>query len=208
VYLDDVQFQRGGFQNRTKIRHNGSESYLTVPVVKGPLETEIRHMEISYASPWQHRHASTLRAMLGDMWAGHEAMMEELLSSITAGPVLLSELSMATTEWMLRAVGATCRTVRSSDLGVTGGRVSRVVRICRALGATEYLSGGGASIYQTSEDFSVEGIELKYLLAGAKNSDISTTLLSPYSSVTNVLRFGKNLPELLERQYVVGDTHP
>jgi hypothetical protein len=80
------------------------------------------------------------------------------------------------------------------------------VGICRTLGATEYLSGIGASRYQTSEDFAVEGVELKYLLPGNSDSGFGSDLLSPYSSVTNVLRFSENLPELLERQFVVRDS--
>src|SRR5262249_34533783 len=60
-------------------------------------------------------------------------------------------------------LGVRTPTVRSSELaGIAGAKDDLVLSICRAVGATRYLSGMGARGYQRSERFAADHVELVY----------------------------------------------
>src|SRR5262249_35766331 len=50
----------------------------------------------------------------------------------------------------------------STDYDVEGARTDRLVALCRAAGATEYVSGPRARSYLDEEQFSAAGIKLVY----------------------------------------------
>src|SRR5262245_43698877 len=66
------------------------------------------------------------------------------------------------TEWMFGVLGVRCRRVRASQLAVTGAKEDLIVSICKATGATEYLSGTGAAPYQSEASFRAHGLALRY----------------------------------------------
>ncbi|MBR0277410.1 MAG: WbqC family protein, partial [Clostridia bacterium] len=53
--------------------------------------------------------------------------------------------------------------LKSSDLDIATVREERIIDICKAVGADEYLSGNGARAYQTEEHFTQNGLKLTYL---------------------------------------------
>jgi hypothetical protein len=53
--------------------------------------------------------------------------------------------------------------LRSSTLGVPGTGSGRVLAICRALGATRYVTGHGALAYLDHEAFEAAGITVEYM---------------------------------------------
>ena len=54
------------------------------------------------------------------------------------------------------------RFVRSSELGVDGGKTERLVRIMQHVGATRYVSGPSARGYIDPDVFASSGIALEY----------------------------------------------
>ncbi len=52
--------------------------------------------------------------------------------------------------------------VRSSELEVDGDRNERLVKICRALGASHYLSGNAARSYLDPKEFEENGIRVEF----------------------------------------------
>ena len=104
-------------------------------------------------------------------------------------------------EWMLEWAAIPCDTVLASDLNVQGDRESRIVALCTEIGATEYVSGTGASSYQTRQAFDAVGVELTYLHASPLSAETTSDLLSPYSAAKNVLKYGDRLPGLIREQF-------
>jgi hypothetical protein len=84
------------------------------------------------------------------------------------GPIIerpheyLVDLNIAVTEWLFGQLGISCQIIRASDLNVTGAKDDLVISICKAVGATVYLSGQGARGYQEEHKFRAEGVELCY----------------------------------------------
>jgi len=201
ILLDDVQFQRRGFQNRTLVTHAGQDTYVTVPVEKHDQKTAIQDIAISYETPWQDKHIRTWQMLLGPHWDDNPEAVDDLVARLRRSPRLLRDYTVPTMEWMLEWAAIPCDTVLASDLNVQGDRESRIVALCTEIGATEYVSGTGASSYQTRQAFDAVGVELTYLHASPLSAETTSDLLSPYSAAKNVLKYGDRLPGLIREQF-------
>jgi hypothetical protein len=159
VYLDNVQFQRRGVQNRNQILGPDGPVWLTVPVNAGR-ETLIQDVTIA-KNPWQHAH---LR--------GIETAYKKAPFFADYGPALLDllgrpwerlvDLNVATTDFLAQALGITTRCLKASDLKADGAKQDLILALCQACGADTYLSGTGARAYQTHEEFAAHGLRLVY----------------------------------------------
>lgn len=159
IYLDTVQFQKGGVQNRNQIKTAQGAAWLTVPVTAA-LGDAIRDVQIADAR-WQKKHIDGIAQSYRR--APHTAWFTDGLQPILQSPwTMLADLNVAVTEWIFHQLGVTCRRVRASELPATGTKSELVISLCRAAGATVYLSGPGARAYQDEADFLAAGIELRY----------------------------------------------
>ncbi|MDR3400907.1 MAG: WbqC family protein [Chthoniobacter sp.] len=159
VHLDSVQFQKNGVQNRNQILTAQGPLWLTVPV-SASLERTIRDTPIADRR-WPKKHIRTIEQEYRR--APHAGLFDESLRALLEQDwPSLAALNIAVTGWMFERLGIRCRCVRASDLVVDGTKDDLVIGICRAVGATEYLSGTGAKSYQTPEKFTEHGIALRY----------------------------------------------
>ncbi|MBY0493503.1 MAG: WbqC family protein [Cyanobacteria bacterium] len=159
VYLDTVQFQRRGFQNRNMVKTPHGARMLTVPV-NADRETAIRDVAIA-GDRWIDKHVTTLAHAYGK--APHYGWLrDELVPLLSPGAAKLSDLNIATTGWVFQRLGLKCREVRASELDVAGTKEDLIVAICKAVGARTYYSGEGARAYQDPATFAAAGIELQY----------------------------------------------
>jgi hypothetical protein len=158
VYFDTVQYSKNGVQNRNQIRAGGDALWLTVPVRN---ELGQRIAEAKIADPRAvAKHYKTLEGNYARA-PGFPRWREELKALLATDRDSLSELAMASTEWMLGKLGATSRRVRATELPGGEGSASRLVAsICKGLGATSYLTGTGALSYLDPADFSAIGCEV------------------------------------------------
>ena len=159
VYLDNVQFQKNGVQNRNQILTAQGPRWLTVPV-RASLDWTIRETPIADRQ-WPRKHIKTIEQEYrrAPFAAEFDAALRGLLEQEWPS---LADLNIAVTEWMFERLGLRCRRVRASELSLTGAKEDLVIAICQAVGATEYLSGTGAKSYQTPENFAAHGLTLRY----------------------------------------------
>ena len=59
VFLDDVQYEKNGYQNRNKIRTHEGDIWLTVPV-KTKSTTLLKNVEIDYSFDWIKKHTKSI----------------------------------------------------------------------------------------------------------------------------------------------------
>lgn len=160
VLLDDVQYTKNGWQNRSKIKCAQGWMYLTVPVVDA-FGKRLAEVRINNQTRWRAKHWAALctnyaRAPFfaryrGVLEAAHQREWE-----------VLHELNVYILELLLSAMGIRTRLVRSSALGVPGMATGRLVDICSTLGATTYLSGDyAAGNHLEVEAFRERGIEVQ-----------------------------------------------
>ena len=151
VYLDTVQFSKNGPQNRNQIKTSNGPAWLTVPV-KHHFGQTIAETEIATAKATA-KHWRTIQANYART-EGLTRFGDQLQSLLELDHKSLSDLAIASTEFMLKQLNAPTKRMKASDLtGVEGQSSERVASICKALQADTYLTGQGALTYLDPIDF-------------------------------------------------------
>ena len=164
VFYDDVKYDNGGWRNRNRVKTPRGARWLTIPVHTRGVESE--HIPINRIAtapqPWARKHLDTLRLLYAA--APHFNEYLPWLERVYADPPpLLADFVIATTIDLAHMLGITTRFLRSSELGIGGGKSERLVNIVRHVGASTYLSGPSAKSYIEPERFAEAGIELEYI---------------------------------------------
>jgi hypothetical protein len=163
VVLDHVQFEKGSFVNRNRVRTRDGSTWLTVPVrTKGRFgAAPIATLEIDDSSGWRRKHWETLRQSYGrapffEQHAGFFASVYER-EWPTLGP-----LCAEVTGYLLRELGISTPLVASHALDPRGAKDELVLDLCVKARATTYLSGALGRNYLREELFAARGIEVEY----------------------------------------------
>lgn len=161
VLLDDVQFEKNGFQNRTKIKGPQGWTYLTVPIRK-PVLRPIREIEIDNSTNWPEKHRRTLESCYRK--APHwEPYGRELLALYEQPWERLAELNRAFLGLLLRQLDVKTPIVPSSEIPTSGLATQRLVELCTAVGGDTYLSGTHAAhAYLDTALFESSGVRLAF----------------------------------------------
>ncbi len=166
IVLDHVNLDANSktkFANRNKVRISDGWNWLTVP-----LQSKGRHgalflneAEISPDGAWRQKHLGSIRTNYARArhFAGHRAFLEEIYGRDWRR---LADLTTATTDYLRQAFGLDCPTRFSSELGVAGEKDALILNLCRAVGATTYISGPFGRDYLSAAAFADAGIELVF----------------------------------------------
>ena len=161
VFLDTVQYEKNGWQNRNRIKTAAGPRWLTVPV-HARLGTPIAAVAVDAAQPWRARH----RRAIEDAYARAPYLVrhrDALGRLYAASWERLTPLAVASAEWLARAVGISTPARLASTLNVSAGDASaRLVAICRAVGADTYLAGRDGARYMDPAAFAAAGIAVRY----------------------------------------------
>jgi hypothetical protein len=162
VFLDDAQFTRRDWRNRNRIKTPQGTIWLTIPVIsKGRYDQSIDATEI--AAPWKDKHWTALRHCYAHAahFSAFAPAVKALLDSV-AEERLLSTVNQRLIAGIcgLLGISTVLRSSRTYDSG--GARTDRLIAICRAAGATHYLSGPSARAYIEPEKFAASDITLSY----------------------------------------------
>lgn len=159
VALDDVQFKKNEWQNRNRIRTAQGWQWVTVPVLHrfGQLVNEVR---INPSEQWRAQHLRALeihyaRAPFRDPY------LRQLDDLYREPWERLGDLNLAVIRWLLQAYGISTPIRLSSEWTAREKATDGLVDICRAVGATRYLSGPGADAYMDKERFQAAGLILE-----------------------------------------------
>jgi len=161
VFLDDVQYSKGNWINRNRIKGAHGAQWLTVPVATaGRLRQRIDEAAPDAATGWVERHLRTVQSCYGR--APHLRRYADLLAARLRQPwPSLAELNIALIVDCCAELGLRPAFMRSSALAVSGSGTERLVAICRAVGGDVYLSGPGGLNYQKPAQFAAAGIGLR-----------------------------------------------
>jgi hypothetical protein len=162
ILLDEVQYTKRDWRNRNKIKPATGLQWLSVPVqVKGRFHQRID--ETLIADPaWGARHWATLRGAYRR--APHfDAVAEWLEPLYAARYERLSDVNRALLEGIRDALGITTPLRWSTDYDAEGERGDRILSICKAAGADEYVSGPAARVYLDEPQFAAAGIRVRWL---------------------------------------------
>lgn len=160
VLYDDVQFEKGSWRNRNRIKTPNGIAWLSVPVLtKGLGFPLIRDIRINNSTKWCKKHIRTIEqnyskaeyfaqyapaifAILDRQWEKLVDLNNELLSHF------------------LTVLGLEKKIVSSSELGIEGKSSERLVAIIKELGGTAFYEGSAGRNYIDMALFNEAGIDL------------------------------------------------
>ncbi|BFO05417.1 WbqC family protein [Pseudomonas guariconensis] len=165
VFYDDVQYTRRDWRNRNKIKTAQGEHWLSIPVRnRGRYEQLINQVEVSEPD-WAAKHWKTIemnyrRAACFDRMEAPIRTLYEEASELRK----LSSINRLFISGLCKLLEIHTPLYRSEELGRSSeGKNERLIYLCQALGATEYLSGPAASGYLDQTAFAAGGLEVSYM---------------------------------------------
>src|SRR5690349_2801766 len=162
IVLDHVQFEKNSFTNRNKIRTADGWCWLTVPVsTSGRFGAAINSLEIAAGRAWAGKHWASIQMNYAKapFFSEHAGFFEGLFHREWR---MLNPLLRELTAYLLDAFGIRTPLLFSSEMNVLGTKSELVLNLCRAVGATRYLSGPLGRNYLDEDSFAAAGIEVEY----------------------------------------------
>ena len=160
VLLDDVQFTKRDWRSRNRIKTKDGATWLSIPVhTSGRYFQRIEDATISDPE-WATRHWNTIRRSYAR--APFFDSVAPSLEPLYMTPVSdrLSAVNHSFILTICRLLGITTPITWSSEYRTRTGPNERLIDICLACGATDYLSGPSALDYLDEAAFRSAGITI------------------------------------------------
>jgi len=164
ILLDSVQYTRSDWRNRNRIKTREGVVWLTIPV-KSTRSTfqSIQETEVADAT-WAERHWTRLKLAYGkapyfQTYSAHLEALYEKASTFR----LLSEVNHLFLRQLCHILQIGTRITTDSQYRSSGTKTARLVTLCQAAGATEYLSGPAAQNYLLPSLFEDVKIQVNWM---------------------------------------------
>lgn len=160
IVLDNIQYNKNGWQNRNKIKCANGPLLLTVPV-HAPLGCTLDEVTIDNTQSWRKKHWAAIQQnyQRAPYFSNHEAFLYDVYLRDWR---TLNELNRHMLEHYVSALGIQTRVVYSSDLDVPGIATERLINLMHAVAADTYYSGAYAlDQYLDASQLETSGIALR-----------------------------------------------
>lgn len=162
LFYDNVQFSSGGFRNRNQIRIGpAKKQWLTVPLGRHHLQTNIEDIQVSTHHDWIDQHLGLFKKHY--QTAPYFKETYDLFSDCLGHrDSHLSQLNMRLTRAVCQYLNISTQLRSASEFPTAGHATDRLLHLLKSVGATKYLSGPSAASYLETEKFIQAQIELEY----------------------------------------------
>lgn len=161
VLEDDLQYTKGDWRNRNKIKTPRGPEWITVPVRYKRTEQLIQDTPIDHSTPWARKMLNRIRESYRTA-SWFEPYFSELSELLCQPAATISELNVSLIRWVCRHLEIHTPLAFSQDYHPSGTKTERVISIVRQVGAKTYLSGPSGKNYIVPELFAQAGIQLEY----------------------------------------------
>lgn len=204
VLLDSVQFSKGNWTNRNRIKSSQGELMLTVPLLlrgKGPQlisETVInnridwrkKHLQGIYQNYRKSSYFNEIFPIIEKCYDTHEESLSKLNSCLIQS--ICTYLSMDKKFVLSSSLSM------ESDLKST----SLLVRLCSEVGGTAYISGLGGKKYMEMDTFAQSGLNVSFLeYVGSAYQQRNGDFIPNLSIIDLLFNEGPNTIQVLKRSY-------
>ncbi len=191
IVYDNIEFTKKGWINRNRILVNGKDDYITLPIKK---DSDYLMVKERY---------------LGDNWnVERQKMLNRLNESYRKSPYFTTVIPLIEDSILFKEnnlfifvlntiskineyIGITTPLITSSSIPIDHSLKAekKVLEICKAKKATEYINPiGGVELY-SKEVFKNEGINLQFLKTDSITYKQFTNDFVPWLSIIDVLMF-------------------
>jgi WbqC-like protein family len=163
ILHDDIQFTKNDWRNRNLIKTVQGKKWITIPVKVRSARQNINEV-IAADREWPERHWRRISTNYrgAPCFPDYKIRFEKLFRA--TGRENLSLVNHRFLIAMLEILGLNTKISWSTDYApIQGASTERVVNLCRAAGATHYLSGPAGKAYLQPERFAEAGIDLEYM---------------------------------------------
>lgn len=161
ILLDDVQYTHD-WRNRNRIKTKEGLKWLTIPVRLNSLQDRIKDVRVvndawrrKHWTAFQHNYSRAVYFEVYKDWL-RQLYLEEDDSYLT-------RINHRFLTAINSVLGISTKLSWSSDYAVEGKKDERVLNLCKAAGATHYISGPAAKAYLDEKKFSAAGIVLRWM---------------------------------------------
>ncbi|NYT39217.1 WbqC family protein [Sphingomonas sp. R-74633] len=160
IFLDSVDFQKNGLQNRNQVKTGNGPLWLTVPVQQS-LGQKICNTPIQNSADWRKKHLQSIKQSYAKArdFSRFESDLDEIFMQEWDN---LSALNIELTLQMMRWFDIATPWSKSSEMEATGKASDLVLNLCQEVGATHYISGTGGKDYMILKDFAAAGVEVEF----------------------------------------------
>lgn len=163
VILDDVQFPRGTtWTTRNRFKSSQGALWMTIPVMKKGLGLQrINDVRIYGEGRWRAKHLESLKTAYAHApyFKDHFDFVEEMFSRKFDR---LIDLNVSIIRYLFNHLGIESELELLSGLGTVSAGSSRLVEICKRLGADRFLAQVPAGKYLEVPLFTAAGISLDF----------------------------------------------
>jgi len=163
IIFDSMQFTRRDWRNRNRIKTAHGPAWLTIPVqVKGKYYQKISETLVADYS-WAATHWHTIaNAYAKAPFFKEFAPFFQSLYNRAGQLQRLSEINLLFLSQINQLLGIKSPLRPDTDFPEFSGRTERLVAICQAANATDYISGPAARAYIDQRLFEQAGIRLRW----------------------------------------------
>lgn len=163
VIYDDVQYDKHGWRNRNRIKTSNGIQWLTVPVIVSNENTPlIKDVRIDNKKNWRRKHLLSIKQnySAAQFFKEYMPLFEEAYAKEWE---YLVDIDIYFILKICEILGmADKKIVRSSDLNIVGGRIERLINICKLFNADTFYEGASGRNYINEADFAVYGIKVEF----------------------------------------------
>ena len=151
IFLDDVDFQKNGLQNRNHIKSSQGKQWLTVPVLQ-KLNQKIIDVKIDNSCNWKYKHLQSLKLCYGKSLFFNN-YLDDINFIYEQEWQSLCDLNIEIITTMLKWLKISTPIKRSSSSRLEGNGSNLILNICKKYKADTYISGIGGKSYLNIENF-------------------------------------------------------
>jgi hypothetical protein len=161
VFYDDVQYDKNGWRNRNRIKTPQGPHWLTVPV-RAHLGDAVKGVKIDNKQKWTEKQIKTIEQFYAQAPFFQE-YFPAIRNILSAEYESLIDLDVALIEKINSMLGLNRKILFSSKLkSQDGGKIGRLINICKEIGADAFYEGAAGANYIDDEEFAKNGIKIIY----------------------------------------------
>lgn len=198
VILDDVQFSRRSFTQRTLIKYENFAGWITIPVKKkGKYFQLIKDTEIDNDREWIKKHLKTFYHFYRNSTYFFEVF--EIIDKIYNKKFrFLMDFNLSGINEINNYFGVQKDFVFSSELGIKEIKTERIVEIIKRLNGNVYLSGEGGKKYIDIEIMKKNGIGIEFYQKIKEYRQLGLGFIPGLSIIDLIFNEGKRSIEWLK----------
>ena len=161
IIHDDLQYTKGDWRNRNKIKTPRGAEWITVPVHYHQTSQLIEETTIDNSKPWARSMLNRIRDSYRKA-PYFEPFFSELSDLLLEPAASISGLNLRLIRWVCSQLEIETPITFSRQYHPQGAKTERLIGILKQVEATAYLSGPAAQAYLELELFERAGIRLEY----------------------------------------------